>query len=306
MTQTARRLSKVGTLFFLLVVASHLAVSTAQAQSESFAVRHLGTSTLGHPIQSYRFGTGWQRVIFVGGIHGGYERNTVELAWQIIDHFSAEPSLVPKSVTLEIIPVANPDGLAKVVGSAERVAASQRTALVDPYLGRVNGNGVDLNRNWDCNWIPMAAGPRGRISGGSKPMSEVETRLLADYLSASSVVAVVFWHSSANGVYAGGCEGDFPAANGLAHIYADASGYPFRPSFSAYPINGDVTNWLSLQHIPAITIELRTQSSPEFDQNLGGLLAVLDYYSQSSTLCTPIQVSHFYAKPIACKTWLQP
>ena len=283
-----------------------LLASSVPLHAEPMEKHLLGQSNNGYALEAYRFGSGWRRVIFVGGIHGGYERNTVELAWQLIDHFQADPTLVPQALTLEIIPVANPDGLAKVLGTIERSALTHRPIVRDPYVGRFNANNVDLNRNWDCDWRATAQGPRGNVSGGSSPMSEVETQLLAAYLAAPSVMGVVFWHSSANGVYAGGCKGDFPAAQRLAQRYAGASGYPLHAAFSAYPISGDVTNWLSLQGIPAITIELRTQSSPEFEQNLRGVQAVLDYFSKDATHCNPIQTGRSYAQSTSCKTWLQP
>ncbi|MFN8442342.1 MAG: M14 family metallopeptidase [Caldilineaceae bacterium] len=281
-------------------------VNVTDLQSEQSELRQIGTSTNGYPIEAYRFGSGWRRVIFVGGIHGGYERNTIELAWQMIEHFRAHPALVPEAVTVEIVPVANPDGLIKVVGTLERNKVTRPAIVRDPYVGRFNGNNIDLNRNWDCQWSALAQGPRGRVSGGSAAMSEVETRALADYLADPSTVGVVFWHSSANGVYAGGCDGPFPAAERLAQSYADGSGYPLRSAFTAYSISGDGTNWLALQGIPAITIELRTQVLPEFEQNLRGVLAVLDYFSKDSTLCTSVKIGQLYAKPAPCKTWLQP
>lgn len=284
------------------LVLSNLAV----LYSEQSELRPIGKSTTGYPIEAYRFGSGWRRVIFIGGIHGGYERNTVELAWQMIEHFRAHPALVPTALTVEIVPVANPDGLVKVVGTLERAKVTKALAVKDAYVGRFNGNNVDLNRNWACQWSASAQGPRGKVNGGSTAMSEAETRALAEYLAVPSIVGVVFWHSSANGVYAGGCDGPFPAAERLAQTYANGSGYPLRSAFTAYPISGDGTNWLALQAIPAITIELRTQTLPEFEQNLRGVLAVLDYLSKDATLCTSLNIGQLYAKPTSCKTWLQP
>lgn len=275
-------------------------------QSQSPDPIQIGKSTQGHLIEAYRFGSGWRRVIFVGGIHGGYERNTVELAWQMIEHFRAHPASVPEALTVEIVPVANPDGLMKVVGTLDRAKVTRPALVRDLYAGRFNGNSVDLNRNWACQWNASAQGPRGRVSGGRAAMSEAETQALSDYLVDPSTVGVVFWHSSANGVYAGGCDGPFLAAERLAQHYADGSGYPYHAAFTAYPISGDATNWLALQGIPAITIELRTQALPEFEQNLRGVLAVLDYLSKGATLCTSLKVGHLYAKPTTCKTWLQP
>lgn len=287
-------------LHSLLLVVLLFPGSIAQTSSQSAEVRQIGRSTAGHPIEVYHFGNGPRRVIFVGGIHGGYERNTVELAWQLIEYFNAHPALVPKLITLEIVPVANPDGLVRIVGSMARSAVNKPLAGVDPYAGRFNSNQVDLNRNWSCDWQAVANGPRGEVSAGSAPMSEKETRALADFFAQPEVAGVVFWHSAANGVYAGGCGGEYSPASALASLYAQASGYPHQAAFSAYPITGDVTNWLAARGIPAITIELRQQEDPEYEQNLRGVQALLRFFSQPITHCDSKRVSLFYAKSASC------
>lgn len=110
--------------------------------------RTLGTSAGGWPMVATQFGRGPTDIVFIGGIHGGYEWNTILLAYQAIDYFLAHPADVPPSVTLTIIPSANPDGQAFVTGGAGRFGAGE--VAVETTAGRFNDNGVDLNRNWDC------------------------------------------------------------------------------------------------------------------------------------------------------------
>jgi predicted deacylase len=95
-----------------------------------------GHSFNGFPLLAHRLGTGPSARAIIGGIHGGYEWNTVVLVSQTLEHLQENPTLVPDGVTLYIIPCANPDGYAAGHG----------------LEGRVNGNGVDLNRNWDYHW----------------------------------------------------------------------------------------------------------------------------------------------------------
>ncbi|MBN1976265.1 MAG: hypothetical protein JW918_02590, partial [Anaerolineae bacterium] len=99
-----------------------------------------GQSFNGHPLLAYRLGTGPSARAIVGGIHGGYEWNTVDLVSRTLEYLQENPSLVPDGVTLYIIPCANPDGY----------------YLSHDLAGRPNGNGVDLNRNWDYKWQPTA------------------------------------------------------------------------------------------------------------------------------------------------------
>ena len=228
----------------------------------------IGHSSDGYPLEVYTFGNGPTRVVFIGGIHGGSEWNTVLLAYRTIDHFEQNPDLIPDALTLQILPVANPDG--------QNLAA--KTA--DIRQGRFNGNGVDLNRNWDCQWTPNTFWGDVETSGGTEVFSEPESQLLRDFLvdeKADSVAAVIFWHSARPGVFAGGCSARHEQSDQLAQVYADASGYPFILSFTSYVVTGDATDWLAAQGIPAIVVELNNHDDLDWPQNLQGILATFQY-----------------------------
>lgn len=245
-----------------------------------FTVNLLGRSTRGWPIESYRIGDGELCVALIGGIHGGYEWNTILLAYQAIDFFTAYPEQVPDSITLYIVPVANPDGLVAVVGHAGRFSPDEVGG--DIFPGRFNGSGVDLNRNWDCHWSPVAYWREQEISGGSAPFSEVETRILRAFTTILSMDAVVFWHSAMPGVLAGGCDDPSPEAGALATAYAEAAGYPLFETFDDYPVTGDATDWLSPHGVPAITVELSNHTDTDWLQNLAGMRAVFDLLDSSA------------------------
>jgi predicted deacylase len=233
----------------------------------------LGYSTQGWPINVYQFGNGPVRLAFVGGIHGGYEWNTILLAYQVIDYLTIHPETIPLTLTVFILPAANPDGLVLATGNAGRFTPQQVQQGVRE--SRFNGNKVDLNRNWDCRWSAGAVWQQQEVSGGTAPFSEVETQLLARFLTDPPMDGVVLWHSAANAVLAGGCNEDFAEAVNLGQIYAEASGYPFKAAFTSYVITGDAADWLSLQAIPAIEIELRNRVDLDWEMNLAGILAVL-------------------------------
>ena len=230
----------------------------------------------------YRFGGGALPVLLIGGIHGGYEWNTVMLAYQMIDRLTTQPGDVPAGFALYIVPSANPDGLFAVTGSDGRFAVGD--VLDDTASGRLNANGVDLNRNWGCNWRPTAQWSGRTVSAGTQPFSEPETRALRDLITAVKPHAVVMWHSAAGGVFAGGCGGRsvFDKSKALADVYAQAGGYVRDGSgptgsdrFTAYPITGDAANWISLQGIPALDVELSAHDQTEFDENWRGVLAII-------------------------------
>jgi predicted deacylase len=75
-------------------------------------------------IESFTYGTGTKHVVFVGGIHGGYEWNSVLLAYTFMDFLKTNPSAVPANVSITVIPNANPDAVYKAIGKEGRFALS--------------------------------------------------------------------------------------------------------------------------------------------------------------------------------------
>jgi hypothetical protein len=240
----------------------------------------LGQSYGGRPIEHYTFGDGPWHLAFVGAIHGGYEWNSANLAYEVLSYFQDNPDAVPRAVTLHIVPVANPDGLAWVASGWTTGPIPPPTGvLTDTIPGRFNGRGVDLNRNFDCNWSAEAIWRANPVDPGAAPFSESETAALRDFFLTEEMQAVVFWHSAAGVVLAGLC-GDFPHApsTDLAAVYSAASEYPLSSGGLTYEITGDASDWLTTQGIASIAIELTDHTIIEFERNLAGVLAILDYY----------------------------
>jgi hypothetical protein len=236
----------------------------------------IGYSTNDRPIESYRFGFGTQTIILVGGIHGGYEWNTILLAYEMIDYFQAHPEEIPRTVTLYIIPSANPDGQFIVTGSGGRFPPED--VILHTLPGRFNANGVDLNRNWDCEWQAEAFWQGNTVNAGEEPFSEPETQVLRRFFLRQRPAVVLFWHSKANGVYAGGCPDPFPLSLEVATIYGEAAGYPVYADFTAYPVTGDASDWLALQEIPSFSVELKTRTGLDWSESLAGVRALLGFY----------------------------
>lgn len=243
----------------------------------------LGTSVAGHPINAYHFGEGETELLFVGGIHGGYSWNTVLVAEELVDHLRANPDAVPENVRVTVVPILNPDGLDLVTGSVTGnftvadVATSQATLV----SGRFNGNNVDLNRNFDCEWQASGTWQNRTVSGGSAAFSEPESAAIRDYVNANRPDAVVTWYSAAGGVYASNCRnGILPETRAIMNAYATASGYPAYENFDFYAITGDMTNWLAKNNIPAISILLTNHQDVEWNKNRAGVEALLDRYAE--------------------------
>lgn len=218
----------------------------------------VGQSAEGRDILAWRIGSGARVLLLVGGIHAGYEANTVTLVRELIGHFQTTPNDVLSGMTLILIPVLNPDGLER-----GRVAE-----------GRFNGSGVDLNRNWGCEWSKEAYWRNNKVNPGSQPFSEPETRALAALVGEVRPAAAVFYHSAANGVFAGDCQPGGGISGTLAAVLGEAAGYPYGQPFSAYLVTGTAPSWLDGQGIPAVDVELTGTRDSEFAPNLRGVMTV--------------------------------
>ena len=240
----------------------------------------IGTSVEGRKIESYTYGTGKTRLLFIGGIHGGYEWNSVLLAYAFMDYLDAHPEIIPTNLSVTVIPSANPDGVYKVTGKdgrfAETDVSDEKTTLAS---GRFNAHEVDLNRNFDCKWKPTSMWKENKVSAGAKPFSEPEAVAIRDFVLQTNPSAVIFWHSQANAVYASECEdGILPKTLDLMNAYSRASGYLAVKSFDAYTTTGASEDWLASISIPAITVELQTHEAIEWERNLAGIKGLFEYY----------------------------
>ncbi len=232
-------------------------------------VTTIGQSAGGTPIEAVRLGTGPTVLVFVGGLHAGFAPGSVDLANQIVDHFSENLADIPSEITMIVVPNANPD--------------SPRAP--GQLVGRLNSNGVDLNRNWDCRWTPNP--PWGTDSpeglGGAEPFSEPEVRNLANFIMAQESVGVIFWQARAalGLVSPGECSEGTAVSQTLADIYGGATDYRIADfeDLVNREVQGDATNWLDKQGIPAISVLLTDYTTTDFEQNLAAVEAVMRFYA---------------------------
>lgn len=241
----------------------------------------IGSSVEGREIYAHTYGSGPNNLLFVGGIHGGYEWNSVLLAYRFIDYLEANPGAIPEGLSITVVPSLNPDGVFDVTGLSGRFSASDVMVDISDGTGRFNANNVDLNRNFDCKWQPTSTWRGNTVSAGTKAFSEPESAALRDLVMEKSPKAVIFWHSQASAVYASECEeGVLNDTLSIMNLYASSAGYKAVKSFDAYPVSGDAEGWLASIGIPAITVELSTHESIEWEKNLAGTKAVIDHYSR--------------------------
>ena len=226
----------------------------------------IGFSLAARPIEVYTFGAGEKEYLIVAGIHGGYEWNTIALANELITHIHENPGVIPTDVTLYIIRNMNPDGEA-------------RAHDVD---GRVNNNGVDLNRNfpsenWIAEWDRDGCWIYRPTTGGAYGGSEPETRSVMGFISSRNLEAVISYHSAALGVFPGGVPWT-GASKRLASALAKATGYPYPPIDTGCEYTGTLADWAVENGVgAAVDMELRNHRDTDFEENLEALKAFLEF-----------------------------
>lgn len=228
----------------------------------------VGYTDNGTPVEAVRFGDGDRPVVFVGGMHAGFAPATVTLAHEAIAYFTANPDAIPDKITLYIVISASPD-----------------TSFAPGELaGRLNSNRVDANRNWGCRWTKDAKFRGETIpgSGGKFEFSEPEVMALRDFILNRGAIAAVFWEAKTVGglVSPGSCGKRTAVSSRLASVYGAAAGYRITDfeNLTNQELNGDSANWLDSIGVPAISILLPSYESTDWNNNLNGMLAVLETF----------------------------
>lgn len=241
----------------------------------------LGKSVNGSDIKAYHYGTGDTELLFVGGIHGGYSWNTSLVAFEMMNYLKENLQVIPASIKVTVVPVMNPDGLEKVVGTTGIFESGDvNTSVSIQTAGRFNANDVDLSRNFDCDWKSSALWQNKTVSGGTQVFSEPESIAIKNYIETNTPNAVVVWYSAEGKVYASSCDAPVLAeTTTLTNTFAKASGYPAGKNFTAYKVTGDFVSWLAKKEIPAISVLLTNHQDVEWNKNKLGMEAMFSLYA---------------------------
>jgi protein MpaA len=219
-------------------------VGTLVDDVEALGMESLGLSVEGRPIRGRRFGGPGAALLVFGGIHGD-EPASVEALIELVPRLAARGDA---GAPVWLLPAANPDGVAR---------------------GRKNSaRDVDLNRNFPARSFTTAHAD-GYFPGPS-PLSEPETRVIADLVASAPIAAVVAVHAPFACV-----NFDGPAAV-WAEAVAAACGWPARGDIG-YPTPGSLGSWLGVDRgLPVLTLELppgplagfRAQAAAALDESL--------------------------------------
>ena len=192
-------------------------------------LEEIGRSPEGRPITCGRLGgrgsTGRSgTLLVVGGVHGD-EPASVDAVTELVEALAAG---APAGGPVLLLPALNPDGLARGSKNSAR--------------------DVDLNRNFPAANFSAAHAPG--YFPGTAPLSEPETRALAQLVEREPVAAVVAVHAPFACV-----NYDGPAVAWAAAVAA-ACRWPARADIG-YPTPGSLGSWLGVDRgLPVLTLEL--------------------------------------------------
>ncbi len=110
----------------LLAAAPFAAAEAGISDAEGVEENIIGYSVEKRAITAVTLGEGDKTVILIGGIHGGYEWNTIVLARKVMEYYGANREEIPSGYTLNFIPNMNPDGLNKITGGEPTVRFPMR------------------------------------------------------------------------------------------------------------------------------------------------------------------------------------
>lgn len=223
--------------------------ATAQAVAEECGdlvqMSSIGRSFDDRAILLFSVGRGPIRIIVTGGVHARETINPIVLLKVIEAYCNAYAENASISgysvrsildmVTIDFVPLVNPDGYALVVEGPEAITNPELNSFITAYENQINNwkanaRGVDINRNFPSSlWGGGNVNTYGPADyPGPFPASERETLALLDLFDQQNFYGYLDFHSRGDGIYyyRGLKDQEYNRLQReLADIFAGLSGY---------------------------------------------------------------------------------
>ena len=264
----------------------------------------LTTTAFGRPIRTLVMGSGERKVLFSAAHHANewitalvllkFAEDLLRAAQENGKLYGIRARTILKAATIYMVPMMDPDGVDLVVGAIApgTVEYEQARRLGDNYPQipfptgwKANLLGVDLNLQYPALWlrareIKFAQGftrPGPRDYVGRFPLSQLESRALAELTRDLDPALVLAYHTQGKVIYWQFRDIPVPGARALAEEFARLSGYALEevPEESSY---AGYKDWfIQTFRRPGFTIEVGSGENPlplsQFDEiyrdNLG-------------------------------------
>lgn len=232
-----------------------------------------------------------EKIFVNGGIHGR-EYMTSQLVMKqtavFLKHLAAGDSYKDQSYrkllenrAVHVVPMVNPDGVsisqlgmdgvqtAEVRAKVVDIARQDGQTAAGNYLTRwkANGNGVDLNRNFDALWdeyYDPAGHPSSDHHKGSSPGCEKESAAMIQLTEQEAFAMTISYHTQGSVIYWYFAQkGDlYEDTLSFAERISHLTGYHMDANYEALDPAGYKDWAISKQGIPSLTIEVGTETSP--------------------------------------------
>ena len=286
-----------------------LARDTAEEITRTYPVcgkRVLTTTAFGREIEALNIGSGGRTVLFTAAHHANeWITATVllkfaeELSKAILEGgelYGIPGRLFEENCQIFLVPMVDPDGVDLVtgaipVGSLQWEQAARLSenypAIPFPSGWKANLLGVDLNLQYPAGWLQAREikfsqgytrpGPRDYV--GRAPLTQKETRALADFTRYLDPVLTLAFHTQGETIYWKYDDIEVPGARALGAEFARLSGYsledtPYASSFAGYK-DWFIKTWRR----PGFTVEAGKGENPlpldQFDSIYSACLGIL-------------------------------
>jgi len=250
-------------------------------------LRQLTVTPGGRPVTAVKIGDGEHKVL-VSAAHHANEWITAPLILQFLESYAAaiaeggqiggaDAMALQEGSTLWAVPLVNPDGVDLVTGVATDAEIEAAGQLAENYPDipfpdgwKADGSGIDLNLQYPAGWLQAREikfmqgftepGPRDYV--GPYPLSQRESRALADFTEQIDPDLVLAYHTQGQEIYWQFEDIVVPGAEALGREFAELSGYrladtPYNSSFAGYK------DWfIKFFRRPGYTIEAGVGENP--------------------------------------------
>ena len=264
----------------------------------------LTTSAFGRQIRTLTMGSGERQVLFTAAHHANewitalvllkFAEDLAQAAAANSRIYGIEARTILKAATIHLVPLVDPDGVDLVTGAIRPGTLAYETArslslnypqIPFPEGWKANLLGVDLNLQYPALWLRAREikfsqgftrpGPRDYV--GRAPLSQLESRALAELTEQIDPALVLAYHTQGKVIYWQFQDIFVPGAQALAQEFARLSGYALEdvPEESSY---AGYKDWfIQSFRRPGFTVEVGSGINPlplsQFDEiyrdNLG-------------------------------------
>lgn len=253
----------------------------------------IGKSVWGRDLYYIRLGHGKKKISY-NGAHHGMEWITSAMLMEFAKDFLAAQQAdkclcgfsvraLCEKVSLYIIPMVNPDGVElSANGLPQWLNNDERSSLIK-YNGsenftrwQANARGVDLNHNYDAMWQQSKAmeneyeifGPGPTRFSGDAPLSEPESRALAEFTVKHDFGMVLAFHSQGKVIYQGFQGKEPPVSLKIANAFELISPYKTDTTEGIASYGGYKDWFVDKFRRPGFTVEVGEGINPLPYENL--------------------------------------